>query len=106
MESLWIPSTIRYPPQNAYYTPQHHYAPPPSSNYRSRTSRQGHKIVKYSRIDDNYQTLDQVTAALHKLALSPLTLLLVLISQRATNGQVQGHSPQKFASHWEWPKSL
>ncbi|KAK8490109.1 hypothetical protein V6N13_121292 [Hibiscus sabdariffa] len=65
-----------YPPQNPYYMPQQHYAPPHSSNYGSKTPRPGHKIVKYSSIDDNYQTLDQVTGALAQAGLESSNLIV------------------------------
>ncbi|KAK8643493.1 hypothetical protein V6N13_012788 [Hibiscus sabdariffa] len=70
------PPQSGYPPQNSYYTPHHHYAPPHSSNYGSKTPRRGHKIVKYSRIDDDYQTLDQVTAALAQAGLESSNLIV------------------------------
>ncbi|KAK8691548.1 hypothetical protein V6N13_075055 [Hibiscus sabdariffa] len=70
------PPQSGYPPQNPYHTPQHHYAPPPPSNYGSQTPRRGHKIVKYSRIGDNYQTLDQVTAALAQAGLESSNLIV------------------------------
>lgn len=58
------PPQAAYPQQNYYYTPQHpSYAPSPSYNYASQTPGRVHKTTerKYSRIDDNYQTLDQVS---------------------------------------------
>ncbi|KAK8643492.1 hypothetical protein V6N13_012787 [Hibiscus sabdariffa] len=70
------PSQSGYPPQNPYYTPQDHYAPPHSSNYGSKTPRRRQKIVKYSRIDDNYQTLDQVTGALAQAGLESSNLIV------------------------------
>lgn len=58
------PPQSGYPSQTPYYTPQNHCAPPRSSNYGSQTPHRGHKIVKYSRIADNYETLDQVSLLL------------------------------------------
>ncbi|XP_021292847.1 E3 ubiquitin-protein ligase RGLG5-like [Herrania umbratica] len=71
------PPQSAYPPENSYYTPQHRYAPPPSYNYGSRTP-QLHKSLerKYSRIADNYQTLDQVTAALAQAGLESSNLIV------------------------------
>ncbi|TYH82969.1 hypothetical protein ES332_D02G099200v1 [Gossypium tomentosum] len=56
------PPQSAYPQQNYYYTPQHpSYAPSPSYNHVPQTPRCVHRTMerKYSRIDDNYQTLDQ-----------------------------------------------
>ncbi|KAK8643491.1 hypothetical protein V6N13_012786 [Hibiscus sabdariffa] len=64
------PPPSGYPPPNPYYTPQHHHPPPPE------TPRRGKKIVKYSRIDDDYQTLDQVTAALAQAGLESSNLIV------------------------------
>lgn len=59
-------------PQHPYYTPQHQHAPPPSSssfnygsqasfNYGSEPPPPQRKLDrKYSRIADNYRSLDQV----------------------------------------------
>ncbi|KAK8647554.1 hypothetical protein V6N13_121287 [Hibiscus sabdariffa] len=55
-----------YPPQDSHYTPEHLYAPP----------IRGNKIVKYSMLDDDYQTLDQVTAALAHAGLKSSKLIL------------------------------
>ncbi|KAK5833420.1 hypothetical protein PVK06_017246 [Gossypium arboreum] len=70
------PPQSGYPPQTPYYTPQHHHAPPHSSNYGLQTLNRGHKIVKYSRIADNYETLDQVTAALAQAGLESSNLIV------------------------------
>ncbi|KAE8730177.1 E3 ubiquitin-protein ligase RGLG2 [Hibiscus syriacus] len=62
-----------------YPTPQHpSYAPSPLSNYGCRTPRRVHKTIerKYSRIADNYQTLDQVTAALAQAGLESSNLIV------------------------------
>ncbi|KAJ0037355.1 hypothetical protein Pint_22826 [Pistacia integerrima] len=67
-----------YPPQSPYYTtPQHHYAPPPSYNYGSQTPQPQRRLDrKYSRIDDNYQTLEQVTSALAHAGLESSNLIV------------------------------
>lgn len=60
-----------YPEQNPYYTPQHQHASPPSTsfnygsqpsfNYRSEAPRPQKKLDRrYSRIADNYRSLDEV----------------------------------------------
>ncbi|KAL8157002.1 E3 ubiquitin-protein ligase RGLG1 [Apium graveolens] len=74
-----------------YYTPQHHHAParrhfrpltPPhrcksSYDYQQPCSRQERNFdSKYSRIADNYQTLDQVTAALTAAGLESSNLIV------------------------------
>ncbi|KAK8647564.1 hypothetical protein V6N13_121297 [Hibiscus sabdariffa] len=64
------PPQSGYPPQDSYYTPQHHHPPPPKTPCRRN------KIVKYSRIDDDYQTLDQVTAALAQAGLESSNLIV------------------------------
>lgn len=56
------PPQSPYPQASPYYTPQHHYAPSPSFNYGSQTPRPQRRLDrKYSRIDDNYKSLDQVS---------------------------------------------
>ncbi|XP_022733592.1 E3 ubiquitin-protein ligase RGLG5-like [Durio zibethinus] len=72
------PPQSGYPQENSYYMPQHHYAPPPSHNYGSQTTQRARKIMerKYSRIADNYQTLDQVTAALAQAGLESSNLIV------------------------------
>ncbi|XVF43866.1 hypothetical protein PTKIN_Ptkin02bG0074700 [Pterospermum kingtungense] len=72
------PPPSPYPQETSYYTPQHHYAPPPSYNYGSQTPQRTHKHLerKYSRIADNYQTLDQVTAALAQAGLESSNLIV------------------------------
>ncbi|KAE8719601.1 E3 ubiquitin-protein ligase RGLG1 [Hibiscus syriacus] len=60
-------------------TPQHpSYAPSPLNNYGCRTPQRVHKTIerKYSRITDNYQTLDQVTAALAQAGLESSNLII------------------------------
>ncbi|KAK8627458.1 hypothetical protein V6N13_135069 [Hibiscus sabdariffa] len=62
-----------------YPTPQHpSYGPSPLHNYGLQTPRHVHKTVerKYSRIADNYQTLDHVTAALAQAGLESSNLIV------------------------------
>ncbi|GMI75062.1 RING domain ligase2 [Hibiscus trionum] len=62
-----------------YPTPQHpNYAPSPWNNYVPQTPRRVDKTIerKYSRIADNYQTLDQVTAALAQAGLESSNLIV------------------------------
>ncbi|XP_044493871.1 E3 ubiquitin-protein ligase RGLG5-like [Mangifera indica] len=67
-----------YPPQSSYInTPQHHYAPPPSYGYGSQTPQPQRRLDrKFSRIDDNYQTLEQVTSALAHAGLESSNLIV------------------------------
>ncbi|XP_022776197.1 E3 ubiquitin-protein ligase RGLG5-like [Durio zibethinus] len=64
--------------ENSYHTQQHHYVPPPSYNYGSQPPQHARKSMerKYSRIADNYQTLDQVTAALAQAGLESSNLIV------------------------------
>ncbi|GFP88317.1 E3 ubiquitin-protein ligase rglg1 [Phtheirospermum japonicum] len=63
-------------PHHPYYTPQHHHAPaayspaPPTPQPHRRLDR------KFSRIADNYQTLDQVTSALSRSGLESSNLIV------------------------------
>ncbi|CAI0425900.1 unnamed protein product [Linum tenue] len=81
----------RYPPPAAappysesqpYYTPQHPHAPPPSSSsaygYEPERPPQPQKRLdrRYSRIADDYKTLDQVTAALAQAGLESSNLIV------------------------------
>lgn len=66
-----------YPQASPYYTPQHHYDPSPSFNYGSQTPQPQRLLDrKYSRIDDNYNSLDQVTAALAHAGLESSNLIV------------------------------
>ncbi|KAG6757174.1 hypothetical protein POTOM_037477 [Populus tomentosa] len=70
------------PQHNSYYPSQNHHAPAPSSSsyaYESqRTPQHPQKRLdrKYSRIADNYKTLDQVTAALAQAGLESSNLIV------------------------------
>ncbi|XP_027097370.2 E3 ubiquitin-protein ligase RGLG5 [Coffea eugenioides] len=65
-----------YPQQPPYYTPQPHHAPA-SFNYGARTPQPYQKSdSRYSRIADNYETLDQVTAALSEAGLESSNLIV------------------------------
>ncbi|KAL5760000.1 hypothetical protein ACOSP7_018502 [Xanthoceras sorbifolium] len=85
--STWDNNSYGYPPESPYhlpqpnaynnYTPQHHYAAAPSFNYGSQTPQPQRRLDrKYSRIDDNYKTLDQVTAALSHAGLESSNLIV------------------------------
>ncbi|CAN6676238.1 unnamed protein product [Malus baccata var. baccata] len=70
-----------HPPQNLYHTvPQHRYTPSPSFNGVSRPvrvpqqRRSWHK--SYSRIADNYCSLDEVTSALAQAGLESSNLIV------------------------------
>ncbi|OMO60308.1 von Willebrand factor, type A [Corchorus capsularis] len=74
--SYGYPPQSSYPQESPYYTPHHRYAPPPPSyNYGSQPSRKS-LDGKYSRIADNYQTVDQVTAALAQAGLESSNLIV------------------------------
>ncbi|OMO81583.1 von Willebrand factor, type A [Corchorus olitorius] len=74
--SYGYPPQSSYPQESPYCTPQHRYAPPPPSyNYGSQPSRKS-LDRKYSRIADNYQTVDQVTAALAQAGLESSNLIV------------------------------
>ncbi|KAK4780772.1 hypothetical protein SAY87_016878 [Trapa incisa] len=66
--------------QDEYYTPQHQYEPsPPSSRYGSKPPQphlQKRLERKYSRISDNYASLDEVTAALAQAGLESSNLIV------------------------------
>ncbi|CAL1395342.1 unnamed protein product [Linum trigynum] len=74
------PPASPYPESQPYYTPQHPHAPPPSSAYGYEPERppQPQKKLdrRYSKIADNYQTLDQVTAALAQAGLESSNLIV------------------------------
>ncbi|KAJ8750358.1 hypothetical protein K2173_014273 [Erythroxylum novogranatense] len=65
--------------QHSYYTPQNPYAQPPFSSYGYEPDRpqpQRRLERKYSRIADNYQSLDQVTVALAQAGLESSNLIV------------------------------
>lgn len=71
------PPPSPYPQASPYYTPQQHYAPSPSFNYGSQTPQPQRRLDrKYSRIDDNYKSLDQVTGALAHAGLESSNLIV------------------------------
>ncbi|GMH20760.1 hypothetical protein Nepgr_022602 [Nepenthes gracilis] len=85
----WDPNQHGYPPSTPYqpqpyhmsqpsYTPHHHYAPSPSPYSYVHQSSQPNKRLerKYSRIADNYRTLDEVTAALAQAGLESSNLIV------------------------------
>ena len=50
-----------YAPSSQNYAPQQHYAPPPQG-YGGHAPESKRRLErKYSKIDDNYNSLDQVT---------------------------------------------
>ncbi|XP_057948871.1 E3 ubiquitin-protein ligase RGLG2-like isoform X2 [Malania oleifera] len=68
------PQGGQYYPQ--YYTPQHHLAPPPY-NYEAQTPQPHRKLDRrYSRIADDYTTLEQVTSALAHAGLESSNLIV------------------------------
>lgn len=55
--------------ENTPYTPQHQHVPAPH-NYEVQTPQLQQKLDrKYSRIADNYQSLEQVTSVIHAIYL-------------------------------------
>lgn len=74
-------SSYPSPQHDPYWTQQHHHAPAPNPSYPYESQmppQQPHKRLdrKYSRIADNYQTLDQVTAALAQAGLESSNLIV------------------------------
>ncbi|KAF7834472.1 E3 ubiquitin-protein ligase RGLG5 isoform X1 [Senna tora] len=66
-----------YPQQNPYLTPQHTGAPAPIYEYGSQTPRPNRRLDrKYSRIADDYRSLDEVTAALSDAGLESSNLIV------------------------------
>ncbi|KAK3416691.1 hypothetical protein EUGRSUZ_H02465 [Eucalyptus grandis] len=71
-----------YAQPSPYYTPQHRYAPSPAPSYGggygSQTPQPMKKRLdrKYSRIADNYRSLDEVTAALSEAGLESSNLIV------------------------------
>ncbi|KAL2492411.1 E3 ubiquitin-protein ligase RGLG2 [Abeliophyllum distichum] len=65
-------------PQPTYAQPSHSYAPePPYQSYGRPTHESKRKLErKYSRIDDNYSSLDQVTDALARAGLESSNLIV------------------------------
>ncbi|CAL8092438.1 unnamed protein product [Prunus armeniaca] len=68
------------PPQNTYCTPQRHYAPSPSFNHVSQPftvpNPRRRLDRKYSKIADNYRSLDEVTSALAQAGLESSNLIV------------------------------
>ncbi|XAR48122.1 hypothetical protein NMG60_11030839 [Bertholletia excelsa] len=65
-----------YSQQNAYYTPQHHHTPA-SYNYTAEIHHPNQRLDnRYSRIADNYQSLEEVTAALAHAGLESSNLIV------------------------------
>ncbi|XP_011034033.1 PREDICTED: E3 ubiquitin-protein ligase RGLG2-like isoform X2 [Populus euphratica] len=74
-------SSYPSPQPDPYWTQQRHHAPAPNPSYPYESHmppQQPHKRLdrKYSRIADNYQTLDQVTAALAQAGLESSNLIV------------------------------
>ncbi|KAI9113882.1 hypothetical protein K1719_015133 [Acacia pycnantha] len=75
-DSQGYPQSPR-PPQNQYYTPQHS-APAPFYEYGSQTPQPNNRRLerRYSRIADDYRSLDEVTAALAHAGLESSNLIV------------------------------
>ncbi|XVF11651.1 hypothetical protein REPUB_Repub08aG0045500 [Reevesia pubescens] len=73
-----------YAPSGRDYVPQQHYAPPPQSYYAPPPQSYGGHAPeskrrlerKYSKIDDNYNSLEQVTDALARAGLESSNLIV------------------------------
>ncbi|XP_019057704.1 PREDICTED: LOW QUALITY PROTEIN: E3 ubiquitin-protein ligase RGLG2 [Tarenaya hassleriana] len=81
--SAWGPqyyqqSPFRSTPQNPYSTPRSPYTPSRQTQTQSRTQSQSRKQFerKYSRIADNYRSLDEVTVALLQAGLESSNLIV------------------------------
>ncbi|EOY22287.1 RING domain ligase2 isoform 1 [Theobroma cacao] len=65
-----------YAPSSRDYVPQQHYAPPLQS-YGGRAPESNRRLErKYSKIDDNYNSLEQVTEALARAGLESSNLIV------------------------------
>ncbi|GAA0139063.1 calcium-binding protein [Lithospermum erythrorhizon] len=74
-----FPPPSPYTQYRPYYTPQHPLAgptPPVEYHYGARTPPPQWLDRRYSRIEDNYQTLDQVTTALAEAGLESSNLIV------------------------------
>ncbi|XP_030545057.2 E3 ubiquitin-protein ligase RGLG5-like [Rhodamnia argentea] len=71
-----------YAQPSSYYTPQHDFAPSPAPSYGGGYGSQAPQPMKkrldrkYSRIADNYRSLDEVTAALAQAGLESSNLIV------------------------------
>ncbi|XP_059657205.1 E3 ubiquitin-protein ligase RGLG2-like [Cornus florida] len=66
-----------YPPSSYAQPSQAYVPPPPPQNYGSRAPESKRKLErKYSRIDDDYSSLDQVTEALARAGLESSNLIV------------------------------
>ncbi|CAM8951470.1 unnamed protein product [Rhodiola kirilowii] len=63
-------------PYSQYSTPQHRYAPEPYKKDRQTCQQKNHLNSKYSRIADNYETLEEVTSALAHAGLESSNLIV------------------------------
>lgn len=63
-------------PHHPYATPRHHHSAPVDYNYQQPAPQRRRLDRKFSRIADNYQTLDQVTAALSRSGLESSNLIV------------------------------
>uniref|UniRef100_A0A2P2LX45 Uncharacterized protein MANES_13G021000 n=1 Tax=Rhizophora mucronata TaxID=61149 RepID=A0A2P2LX45_RHIMU len=74
------PYPVQSSQQHQYYTPPHHREPLPTSSYNYEPERpqlQRRRLDrKYSRIADNYQSLDEVTQALAQSGLESSNLIV------------------------------
>ncbi|KAF5940045.1 hypothetical protein HYC85_021212 [Camellia sinensis] len=86
-----------YPQQNPYYTPQHHHAPAPY-NYGAQTPQRQRKLDRrYSRIADNYQTLEQVTDALAQAGLESSNLIVGIDFTKSNEWTASTHDQDVFS---------
>ncbi|XP_022737706.1 E3 ubiquitin-protein ligase RGLG2-like [Durio zibethinus] len=65
-----------YAPSGGDYVPQQHYASPPQSYGGHATESNRRLERKYSKIDDNYNSLEQVTDALARAGLESSNLIV------------------------------
>ncbi|KAL0327311.1 UNVERIFIED_CONTAM: E3 ubiquitin-protein ligase RGLG1 [Sesamum angustifolium] len=84
-------------PHHPYSTPTHHQVPvaynyaPPTPQPRRRLDR------KFSRIADNYQTLDQVTAALSRSGLESSNLIVGIDFTKSNEWTASTHDQDVFS---------
>ncbi|XP_028233041.1 E3 ubiquitin-protein ligase RGLG2-like isoform X4 [Glycine soja] len=85
-----------YPQQNPYNTPLHHRAPAPFHDY-SRPKRRLDR--RYSRIADDYHSLDEVTTALSHAGLESSNLIVGIDFTKSNEWTASTHDQDVFSFH-------
>ncbi|KAK9276803.1 hypothetical protein L1049_006339 [Liquidambar formosana] len=86
-----------YPQRNQYHTPQHRYAPSPY-HYGAQTPGPHRNLDrKYSRITDDYHTLEQVTSALAQAGLESSNLIVGIDFTKSNDWTASTHDQDVFS---------